>query len=124
MYERFEDLKVWQLARKFRQYIYEIIKLFPKEELYALTSQIRRAAYSITSNIAEGHGRYHYQENIQSCRISRGSINEVLDHLYTALDALYINDNTFQKSYNQGRELEKALNGYIGYLQRQVDKSK
>lgn len=124
MYKRFEDLEVWQLARRFRQDIYEISKQFPKEELYALASQIRRAAYSISSNIAEGHGRYHYQENIQSCRISRGSINEVLDHLYAALDTRYIDEHIFQKVYQQGRDLEKALNGYISYLQKRVDKGK
>lgn len=121
MYNRFEDLKVWQMARKFRQEIYKISKVFPKEEMYALTTQIRKASYSITSNISEGHGRYHYQENIQFCRTSRGSINEVLDHLYTALDNAYIKESKFQKLYNQGRKVERVLNGYIGFLQRQAN---
>ena len=123
MYKRFEDLKAWQLAREFRKAVYKISKSFPKSEQYALAPQIRRAAISITANIAEGHGRYHFQENTQFCRISRGSINEVLDHLYAALDEKYINQQTFDKLYEQGREVEKVLNGYISYLQRGKEKS-
>ena len=116
MYRRFEDLDVWQLGRKFRQDIYKLTKNFPKDEKYVLTPQIRGAGYSITANIAEGHGRYHFQENIQFCRIARGSINEVLDHLYTSLDNQYIKREDFQKLYEQGRHLEQVLNGYIAYL--------
>jgi len=116
----FEGLKVWQLGRKFRKKIYEISRKFPKEEIYCLVQQIRKAAISITANIAEGHGRYHYQENIQFCRVSRGSINEVLDHLYTAIDEKYIVEKEFQQLYSQGREVEKVLNGYIGYLHKRL----
>ena len=121
MEKGFEGLKVWQLGRKFRRKIYEISRKFPKEEIYCLVQQIRKAAISITANIAEGYGRYHYQENIQFCRISRGSINEVLDHLYTALDEKYVFNKEFQQLYSQGREVEKVLNGYIGYLHRRLN---
>ena len=119
MYKRFEDLKAWQLAREFRKAIYQITKSFPKSEEYILVSQIRRAAIPITANIAEGYGRYYYQENIQFCRISRASINEVLDHLYTVLDEKYITQQVFDRLYKQGREVEQVLNGYIRYLERQ-----
>ncbi len=119
MGKSFEDLKVWQLARKFRHAIYEASEEFPAEEKFHLRAQIRDDACSITSNIAEGYGRYHFQENIQFCRISRGSVNEVLDHLYAAMDEKYITNDTFQKLYKQGREVEKVLNGYIGYLQKE-----
>lgn len=91
--------------------------------MYGLTAQIRDAAVSVTANIAEGYGRYHYQENIQFCRISRGSVNEVLDHLYAALDESYINKETFDELYSQGREVERVLNGYINYLKRQLSKA-
>lgn len=124
MGKRFEDLKAWQLARSFRHMIYKISKDFPREEIYCLTQQIRRAAISITSNIAEGWGRYHYQENIQFCRISRGSINEVLDHLYAAWDEKYVSEEKFKQLYEQGREVERVLNGYLGYLQRKLKESK
>jgi len=116
---RFEDLVVWQLARKYRHEIYKISAKFPRKEEYHLTAQIRDAAVSITANIAEGYGRYSYQENIQFCRIARGSINESLDHLYAASDEKYLSMDEFKSLYDQGRKVEKALNGYIGYLQRE-----
>ncbi|MBU0880122.1 MAG: four helix bundle protein [Patescibacteria group bacterium] len=118
----FEDVKAWQLAKNFRKNIYFVSKYFPKEELYCLTSQIRRAAISIHSNIAEGYGRYNFQENIQFCRIARGSINEVLDQLYVALDTDYITKEEFNNLYNEGREVELVINGYIGFLKRQKEK--
>jgi four helix bundle protein len=115
----FEDIKAWQLARDFRKEIYRITKKFPKDEQFVLISQIRRAVISITSNIAEGFGRYSFQENIQFCRTARGSVNEVLDQLYVALDEKYIEKNEFEKLYKQGKEVEKAINGYIGFLKDQ-----
>ena len=123
-YKRFEDLTVWQLARKLRRSVYQISESWPKREMYGLAAQIRDAAVSITANIAEGYGRYHYGENIQFCRISRGSLNEVLDHLYTALDEGYINQQDFDDLYARGREVERVLNGYINYLRRQLSQSK
>ena len=119
-FRSFEDLTVWQLARKFRHRIYQVSETWPRREMYGLTAQIRDAAVSVTANIAEGYGRYHYRENIQLCRISRGSVNEVLDHLYTALDEGYISKETFDQLYAQGREVERVLNGYINYLKRQL----
>lgn len=80
----FEDVKAWQLGREFRIRIYQISKKFIIDERYVLTSQIRRSAISINSNIAEGYGKYSFQENINFCRIARGSANEVLDQLYVA----------------------------------------
>jgi 23S rRNA-intervening sequence protein len=64
----FKDLQVWQLARDLRREAYNLVRRFPSEEKYALANQVRRAAISVTANIAEGFGRYHYQENIQFCR--------------------------------------------------------
>lgn len=116
----FEDVKAWQLARRFRFSIYKITKNFPRSELYCLMSQIRRASISVHSNIAEGYGRYSFQENIRFCRIARGSVNETLDQLYAALDEDYIEKDQFNKLYVEGREVEKAINGYIGFLNRQA----
>ncbi|MBN1384288.1 MAG: four helix bundle protein [Elusimicrobia bacterium] len=118
MYKRFEELNVWKEARKYKKDIHELVKKFPRKELYVLTNQLCRAANSITANIAEGYGRYHWQENIQACRVSRGSINEILDHLYTALDCEYITQETFDNYYSRGRDLERLLNGYIRYLEK------
>ena len=77
----FTDLDTWRLARELRKFIYELTARFPAEERFALTQQIRRAAVSVTANIAEGFGRYSYQENLQFCRQARGSAYEVRDHL-------------------------------------------
>ena len=114
----FEDLDCWKACREARRFIYELVKKYPKEELYGLVQDMRRAARSTTHNIAEGFGRYHYQENIQFCRHSRGSLHELIDQLITSLDEEYID----QQEYDQGRELiSKALallNGYINYLTR------
>lgn len=120
----FEDVKTWQSARKFRKTIYQITKKFPKEELYCLTSQIRRSVISITSNIAEGYGRYGYQENIQFVRVSRGSLNEVLDQLYVALDENYIDQEIFNNLYKDGRNIEISINCYINFLQKQQKENK
>lgn len=109
----FEDLKCWIACREVRKYVYLIIKDFPSEEKYSLTDGMRRAARSTTENIAEGYGRFHYQENIQFCRISRGSIFELMDQFITAINQEYLS----KEKYNKGRDLlekvKRILNGYI-----------
>jgi four helix bundle protein len=120
----FEDVKDWQLAREFRKNVYGMTKGFPKEELYCLVSQIRRAAISVHSNVAEGYGRYNFQENIQFCRMARGSVNEVLDQLHAALDEKYIDEIIFNDLYVEGRNVEATINGYINFLKEQQIKYK
>ena len=68
-----------------------MIKKLPKEEKFCLDSQMRRAAISMTNNVSEGHGRWHFKENIQFCRISRGSVEEILDDLNICIDENYGN---------------------------------
>ena len=82
----FEDLEVWKECRKFRNQISTTTEKFPKEEKYCLTDQIKRSSRSVTANIAEGYGRFHFQENAQFCRQARGSLTETLDHLFCGLD--------------------------------------
>ncbi len=114
----FEDLECWKANREVRRFVSGIIKKFPLEERFALIDGMRRASRSITENVAEGYGRFHYQENIQFVRISRVSLYELIDQLITAKDEKYIDDDEYQK----GRELiDKAIqlvNGYINYLVR------
>jgi four helix bundle protein len=86
----FTDLQVWQLARELRQQVYALCTGFPSDERFTLTQQLRRATISVTATIAEGFERYSYQENIQFCRLARGSAYEVRDHLITATDQNYI----------------------------------
>lgn len=73
----FEDLEVWKKGRDVRLFVQDVVKKFPAEEKFALSLQIRKSSRSITNNIAEGYGRFFYQENIQFCRISRGSLTEI-----------------------------------------------
>ena len=112
-YQSFEDLEVYKKAREFRIELYKLIKGLPDEERNNLKNQIRRAATSITNNIAEGHGRFHYQENIQFCRQSRGSLSELIDDLNLCLDQKYFSEDSLLKLKAQAFEIIRLLNGYI-----------
>ena len=118
----FEELPVWKDARIFANKIYNLTKKFPKEENYGLTSQITRATVSIGSNVAEGFDRYSKKDFIKFLIIARGSISEVQNDLYIALDLKYINQNNFQENYALAKELGKQINGFIRYL-RSYDKN-
>ena len=109
----FTDLEVWQLARELRQQVYSLLAGLPADERFALAQQLRRAAVSITANIAEGFGRYSYQENIQFCRLARGSAYEVRDLLIAAADQKYITIETHQRSEDLAQRVIQTLNGYI-----------
>jgi len=91
---------------------------FPPEEKYRLTDQIIRAARSVTANIAEGFGRFHYQEYAQFCRQSRGSLYELVDHLITANDEGYISKSELNDFKNEIESCIAVLNGFINYLLR------
>ena len=112
----FEDLEVWKECRKFRNQISTTTEKFPKEEKYCLTDQIKRSSRSVTANIAEGYGRFHFQENAQFCRQARGSLTETLGHLICALDLGYINEVDLSSHRIQYEQCLKLLNGYIAYL--------
>jgi len=88
----FEDLECWKLGRQIIIKISKLAKNFADEEIYGLTQHIKKSARSITDNIAEGYGRFHYQENMQFCRISRGSAYEVANQLIEAKDEEYITE--------------------------------
>jgi len=118
----FEELPVWKDARKFANKIYNLTKKFPKEENFGLTSQITRATVSIGSNIAEGFDRYSKKDFIRFLIIARGSISEIQNNLYIALDLKYINQNDFQENYAFSKELGKQIDGFINYL-RTYDKN-
>lgn len=98
MANSFEDLEVSKECRKFRKSISILAKTFPIEEKYRLIDQIIRSSRSVTANIAEGDGRFHYQENTQFCRDARGSLKETLDHLICAFDEEYISMKINSKS--------------------------
>ena len=89
---------------------------FPKLEEYHLKAQVLDSSRSITANLAEGFGRFHYQENIQFCRNSRGSLDETLDHMITSYDEKYITKEILSEISNDYKECLRQLNGYIKYL--------
>lgn len=124
MYLSFEDLEVWKECRNLRKAISALVKTFPESEKYRLTDQILRASKSPCANISEGHGRYHYQENIQFCRIARGSLSETLNHLTDALDENYISEETFDRLNKQIKTCTRLTNGYINFLEKQKSTSK
>ena len=117
-FKSFEDLEVYKAAREFRKKIYNLNKRLPLEEKYNLGDQMRRASLSLTNNIAEGHGRYHFQENIQFCRISRGSLMELIDDLNTCIDEKYFTIDYLEELKAEGYTVNKMLNGYIAYLEK------
>jgi four helix bundle protein len=89
---KLEDFELYQIAREFRKKMYDLSKRLPEEEKYVLVPQMRRAAISVSNNIAEGHGRWHFQETMQFCRVSRGSVEELIDDLNVCLDEKYIDE--------------------------------
>jgi len=112
----FEDLAVWKDARKFTNKIYNLTNKFPKEELYGLTSQIRRATVSIMSNIAEGFDRRSDKELTNFLSIARASSSEVQNDLYIALDLNYISQVEFNQLYQEAKKIAKQINGLMNYL--------
>jgi len=115
-FKTFQDLDVWQAARELRQQVYTLVKALPPEEKYNLASQMRRAVLSVTNNIAEGHGRYHYQENIQFLRQSRGSLEELLDDLTLCIDERYAPVTEIKGIENSLGRVRALLNAYIRFL--------
>lgn len=95
-----------------------VLQLLPSDEKYRLKDQIVRASRSVTNNIAEGFGRYHYLENVQFCRQSRGSLSELEDHLLIAVEENFILKEDFSQLQVQINTCTALLNGYINYLNR------
>lgn len=122
-FKSFEDLEVWKHCHEIKMRFENLVKSLPSEEKYRLSDQIIRSSRSTTQNIAEGYGRYHYQENIQFCRISRASLYELLDHLITCLDNRYINEKIYHPLRTETITCIKLINGYIRYLNKQKDKT-
>ncbi len=118
-YRNFQDLECWKACVEFRRYVSRLLKKFPKSETYNLISQMRKASRSPSANIAEGYGRFHFQENIQFCRIGRGSLFEMIDHLLVALDEEYITQEEHQEACRIANKSISILNGYIKFLATQ-----
>jgi four helix bundle protein len=115
-YQTFEDLDAYKIAREFRKAMYGISRSLPTLEKFGLVSQIRRAAVSLANNIAEGHGRFHYLDQIKFMLQARGSLEELLDDLNTCQDEGYLSPGDISLLKEQGWRVHKVLNGYIRFL--------
>lgn len=116
----FENLRVYKVARELVKSIYLVQNKFPKEERYALGDQIRRAAVSITANLAEGSGRQSVKEKIHFIEIAFGSMTEVFCELQIACDLNYIIIDDFDALRSQFTEVAKMLSGLRNTLQKQL----
>lgn len=113
----YTELEVWKEARILVKLMYRYVSKFPKDEVFGLQSQMKRAVVSIPSNIAEGCGRNHQKDSLQFFFVARGSIYELETQLYLALDLSYINDDIFNEVLLQIEVVRKLLNGFIKYFE-------
>lgn len=114
----FEKLKVWEKSHQFALLVYKITKKFPKEEIYGLTSQLRRAVFSVPTNIVEGNERKSRKEYIQFLFIAKGSLAETKYLFIVSRDLEYINFSLFNSLYEEINNIGKLLNGLINYLNK------
>jgi len=115
-YRSFEDLEVYKAAREFRVMMYRVAKRLPDFEKFGLTGQIRRAALSLTNNLAEGHGRFHFLDQIKFTLISRGSLQELVDDLNVCSDESYLPESEITSLRSAAWHVLKLTNGYLRYL--------
>ena len=112
-------LQVWVRAKDFALTLYKsVLPLLPAEEKWNLNQQIRRSSLSVSANIAEGYGRFYFQDNVRFCYNARGSLEETLSHLVFAFEAGFIPESLYKELEQEGEEIDKMLNGYIGYLKK------
>jgi len=115
----FEDLECFKLALDVVVNAHAFAKTLPADEKFDMVQQIRRASKSITADIAEGYGRYHYLDSLKFYSNARGSLNETLGHLINAKVLDYCDQEYFEKFYALIREAERTLNGFMTYVRKQ-----
>ncbi len=108
----FEDLNVWKEAHKFTLDIYKATKAFPKEELFGLTSQFRRAAVSMAANIAEGYRKKGINDKLRFYNIAAGSADECRYYIILSKDLKYISEDNYSEIYEKINIVSKMLNAY------------
>jgi len=109
----FTDLNAWKFGHKLVLEVYKLTSQFPKEEKYALVDQMKRAAVSVTSNIAEGFSRQFYLEKTQFYSMAQGSLTELQNQLLIAKDVGYLNKESFEKLAKLSIMVHKLINGLI-----------
>jgi four helix bundle protein len=115
----FEDLECWKAGRDLRMFVARVVvPNLPIAERFRLSDQILRSARSVTANLAEGFGRYHFADNSKFCRNALGSCCETMDHLITARDEGMLSLERFAEGQNKANAAHGMISGYIAYLQR------
>lgn len=115
-YRGYRDLECWQKADDLVVEIYRVTKQFPKEEIYGLASQMRRASVSVAANIAEGSARQHRKEYIQFLYLAQSSLTELGYYIHLAWRLNYIKEETYKQLDKRHQEIGKMLNGFIKWL--------
>lgn len=113
----FKGLEIWQIARSLNKFIYNVTMVFPRDEIYGLTSQIRRASVSISSNIAEGCGRRTNKELVYFLHNAMGSLKEVESQAFLALDLKYLSGEKFNELIEELDKLGKKLNLFTRHIE-------
>ncbi len=115
----FEELECWKAGRELRLFVARmVVPNLPTAEKTRLSDQLLRSARSVTANIAEGFGRYHFADNSKFCRNALGSCCETLDHLITAKDEGLLSAEQFESGRIKANAAHGLISGYIAYLQR------
>ncbi len=122
MTQHYKDLIAWQKAMDLVDAVYDATDLFPKREVYSLTDQIRRAAVSNVSNIAEGQAHFSNREFLHYLRHSRGSLAELETQIMIAARRHYLEETVAQKLLKRADELGRILSGLINSLKQKEDR--
>jgi len=115
----FQQLDAWKKAHAFILEIYKVTRTFPDEELYGIVSQMKRAASSITANVAEGFSRYHYNDKIRFYLNARGSVSELQNFLFLSRDLNFIGEKIFAPLYATSEDVAKLINGMVRSIEKQ-----
>ena len=119
MPEGFEALDAWRKAHELMLFIHRsIVPYLPRDERWDLARQIRSSSKSIGANIAEGYGRFYYQDNVRFCYNGRGSLLETVNHLNDARDLEYISLDLYRQARQLSDDAYRLLNGYIAWLKK------
>ena len=121
MGRNFNNIKAWQYADDLAVLVYSKTRVFPKEEIYGLTSQLRRAAVSVPANITEGASRNYKKEYLHFLHIARGSIAEVEYLLHISRRIKYLQENDYKELDVLRAETAKTLQGLITFVEKEID---
>lgn len=117
----FKDLIVWQKSHQLVLAIYTITKTFPKEEIFSLTNQVRRASVSIAANISEGYKKKTIPNKLNFINIAEGSLEEVKYYIILSKDLKYIDEKNYEQLYNYAEEVGRLISGYEKAISKRLN---